>query len=237
MRLAFLLLLLANVAFFAWSRYGSEFYPGEAQPASQQFNAEAIRVLTPAQVAALAVARRDTPKLTACLEWGSFVGGELSRAEAALEPLALGATLSRRQVEDTAGYWVYMPPQVSRRAATQKVGELRRLGVGEYFILQEDPKFRFAISLGVFRTEEAARNRLAELRAKGVRTAQVGVREMPVQRVYFQIRDVPEPLAARLNEVKQRFSGTELKDCAPQDRAPGDGGGATTGESSSASGG
>lgn len=218
MRIAFLLLLLANAVFFAWSILGTEFRSGEAHLVSQQIRPEAIRLLSPAEVAALGAARRDAPRVAACLEWGSFAGAEISRAEALLEPLSLGAKLSQRRVEEAAGYWVFMPPQGSRQAATQKVAELKKLGVEEYFILQEDQKFRFAISLGVFRTEEAARARLAELRARGVRSAQFGVRETQAQRVYFQIRDVSDALAARLNEVRQQFSGSELKDCAGKDR-------------------
>ena len=119
-----------------------------------------------------------------------------------------------RRVEDPAGWWVFMPPQPTRQGAVQKVGELKQLGVSEYFIVQEDPKLRFAISLGIFSTEEAARKRLEQLRGQGVKTALVGTRQTPVQKVYLQVKDVPEAMRSRLAELKEAFPAADLKECA-----------------------
>jgi hypothetical protein len=214
MRTLFFLLLLANVVFFAYGRFGNALFPGESQLLQQQINPEAIKVLGPAPKAV--PAKRE--QTVACLEWGAFLGGETARAEEMLAPLALGAKLAQRHVDETATWWVYMPPQGSRQAATVKTAELKRLGIEDYFIVQEDPKFRFAISLGVFRTREAATNRLDQLRAKGVRTAQVGARDTQVQKVWLQVRDVPEAVAAKLNELKQGLPGSELKECAAEEK-------------------
>ena len=216
MRTLFLLLLLANVVFFAYGRYGDVLFPGESQLLQQQINPEAIKVFASAQLAKAAPAKR-VPTV-ACLEWGAFPGGDTERAERMLAPLALGAKLAQRRVDETATWWVYMPPQGSRQAATVKTNELKRLGVEDYFIVQEDPKFRFAVSLGIFRTQDAANGRLEQLRAKGVRTAQVGVRDSQGQRIWFQVRDVPEALAAKLNELKQGIPGSELKECAAEEK-------------------
>ena len=216
MRTLFLLLLLANVVFFAYGRYGDVLFPGESQLLQQQINPEAIKVLASAQLAKAAPAKR-VPTV-ACLEWGAFPGGDMERAEGMLAPLALGAKLAQRRVDENSTWWVYMPPQGSRQAATVKTNELKRLGVEDYFIVQEDPKFRFAVSLGIFRTQDAANGRLEQLRAKGVRTAQVGVRDSQGQRIWFQVRDVPEALAAKLNELKQGIPGSELKECAAEEK-------------------
>jgi hypothetical protein len=216
MRTLFFLLLLANVVFLAYGRLGDVLFPGESQLLQQQIRPEAIRVLGPEQLAKAAAAKRD--KTAACLEWGAFVGGEAGRADEALAPLALGAKLAQRRVDETATWWVFMPTQGSRPAASVKTSELKRLGIEDYFIVQEDPKFRFAISLGVFRTKEAASNRLEQLRAKGVRTAQVGARDTQVQKIWFQVRDVPEAVAAKLNDLRLGFPGSELKDCAAEEK-------------------
>lgn len=213
MRTLFLLLLLANVVFFAYGRLGDILFPGESQLLQQQINPQAIRVLPAAKAAAV-----TREKTVACLEWGAFAGGEVGRADEALAPLALGAKLAQRRVDETATWWVFMPPQGSRQAATIKTAELKRLGIEDYFIVQEDPKVRFAISLGVFRTQEAARNRLEQLRSKGVRTVQVGPRDTQVQKIWFQVRDVPEAVVAKLNDLRERFPGSELKDCAAEEK-------------------
>jgi hypothetical protein len=213
MRTLFLLLLLANVVFFAYGRLGDVLFPGESQLLQQQINPQAIRVLPAAKAAAV-----TREKTVACLEWGAFAGGEVGRADEALAPLALGAKLAQKRVDETATWWVFMPPQGSRQAATSKTAELKRLGIEDYFIVQEDPKVRFAISLGVFRTQEAARNRLEQLRSKGVRTVQVGPRDTQVQKIWFQVRDVPEAVVAKLNDLRERFPGSELKDCAAEEK-------------------
>lgn len=224
MRTLFFLLLLANLGFLAWSYFAAGPTLSESQLVEQQLNPEAIRLLTPEQVAALAAARPKVPPrpaVAACLELGAFNPADVARVQQALDPLALGPRLSQRRAEEIASYWVFMPPQRDRQAANQKAAELRKLGVEDFFVVQEDPRHRFAISLGVFKTSEAAQARLAELRAKGVRTAKVGPRETPVHKIYFTVRDVPDALAAKLNEVRQGFPGSELKTCPLEEKRAG----------------
>src|SRR5262245_19360065 len=227
-RIVFFLLLLANLGFFAWAYFGGGRAADEPQLMQQQLNPQEIRLLSADQIAKLAAERAkqavDRPKaparaaVVACLEFGAFSPAEAPRVQQALEPLALGPRLSQRRVEDYASYWVFMPPMRNRQAANLKAAELKKLGVDDFFIVQEDPKLRFAISLGVFKTEEAARSRLAELRTKGVRTARVGPKETSGQRVYFAIKEVPDALVAKLNDLRQNFSGAELRDCGSDEK-------------------
>jgi hypothetical protein len=248
-RTVFFLLLAANLGFLAWTYFGADRASTEAQLMEQQLNPQAIRLLGAEQLAVLAAERTkqaterakppppppppappppppsppSPPKVTvaACLELGGFNPGDVPRVRQVLEPLALGPRLSQRRAQEIASYWVFMPPQGSRQAANRKSAELKKLGVEDFFIVQEDPKLQFAISLGIFKTEEAAQVRLAELRKKGVRTARVGPRETQVQKVYFTVREVPEALASRLNELRQGFPGSELKDCPPEEKRAG----------------
>ena len=257
MRTVFFALVLGNVAFFAWSWFASA-ASGESQLLDQQLRPEAIRLLTPEQVAKAAAKQAAAPakpttqilpskppepeaqpakpeaqaarpdaqaarpaaplKVAACMELGAFNAADVPKVEQALTPLALGPRLSQRRVDETAGFWVFLPPQPNRQGANRKVAQLKKLGVGEFFVVQDDPELRYAISLGVFKSREAARARLAELRAKGVRTARIDARETQVPKVFFTVREVPEPVAAKLNEVRQAFPGAELKECAPAEK-------------------
>jgi hypothetical protein len=226
MKAVFLLFLLLNLGFFAWTQMGPIHAPGEAQLIDQQLNPRAIQLLTAEQVVALSAERAEraaraerakAPKLTPCLELGAFNPGDLPRVEQVLGPLALGPKLSQRRVDEVANFWVYIPPQANRQAATRKAAELRKLGIEEFFVLQDDAKFRFAISLGVFKSEEAAKAQREQLRVKGVRSARVGSRETQVPKVYFTVRDVSEALAAKLNDLRQGFPGSELKECRPEE--------------------
>jgi len=223
MRIAFLLLVAANLALYAWFQHYSPVESAtDAEPARRQMSPEKIRLLEGKELTGLASAKPkpapapasapSTPA-TSCLEWGGFAIAEAPKAEQALAPLALGPRLSQRRSEETAGWWVFIPPQANRAAALKKTAELKALGIDDYFILQDEGKMRWAVSLGVFSSEDAARSRLEALRGKGVRSAQTGERDAQVSKVWFQLR-APEPaLQAKLRETAQGFPGTEVRDC------------------------
>ena len=218
MRTFFLLLVLGNVAFFAWSRYVAP--PGASAdplPLERQIEPEKLKVIAPSELPPV-TARPASPAVAAplalkCLEWGSFTLADAPRAEKALEPLALGARLAQRRTEEAAGWWVFIPPQGTRPAALRKAAELKALSIDDYFIVQEDGPYRWALSLGVFRTEDAAQARLATLRAQGVRSAQVGPRETLVPKVWLQVKGVDGALHARLKDAARGIEGSELREC------------------------
>ena len=228
MRALFLFLVLANTAFFAWSRYLA---PADAvtdtAPLTRQIQPEKLRIMGPGEqpsaaakpaAAPLLVAAAGGAPAAACLEWGSFTLADAPRAEKALEPLALGAQLSQRRTEEVAGWWVYIPPQAggpgARQAALKKAAELKTLKVDEYFIVAEDVPQRWAISLGVFRSAESANARLAALKERGVRSAQVGPRETVVPKIWLQVRSVDTALDARLRDVARQIDGSEVRPCS-----------------------
>jgi hypothetical protein len=243
MRAIFLLLIAANLALFAWARYYSGADSAlDTEPLRRQIKPESIRILAGPELEGLPVlkpkpaaeaasgaspdaartASTDAAKtsaaeapsrLAACIEWGGFAVSEAPRAEKALEPLALGARLSQRRSDETAGWWVFIPPQPNRAAAQKKTAELKTLGIDDYFIIQEEGKMHWAVSLGVFSSEDAAKSRLDALRAKGVRSAQTGERETQVAKVWFQARGADAPQQAKLRETAQSFPGTDVRDC------------------------
>jgi SPOR domain len=108
---------------------------------------------------------------------------------------------------------VFIAPQGSRPAAQKKAAELKALAVDDYFVVQEEGPYRWALSLGVFRSEEAAQARLTALRAQGVRSAQVGARETTISKVWLQVKAVDAGLYARLKEMARGMDGTELREC------------------------
>ncbi len=230
MRTVFLLLVLANVAVFAWWRYVSPPDAGlDPQPLARQMEPDKLKIVPPAELARQATkkppaapgpqapagpAAASTATATAaCLEWGSFTLNDAPRAEKALEPLGLGERVAQRRTEETAGWWVFIPSQGSRQAAFKKAAELKNLGIDEFFVVGEEGPYRWALSLGVFRNEDAAQARLAALRAQGVRTARVGPREMVVPKIWLQVKSVDAPLQARLKEIASQVDGSELRAC------------------------
>jgi len=218
MRALFFILILANLVFFGWQAGyigPGEEKKGEPERLNQQIAPEKIRLIS-------AEAARRSAEIAraraACLEWGSFPAQEADRAQAALGPLALGERLTSRKVEEAAQWWVFMPPQGNKANADKKTDELKKLGITDYFVVTDDGANKWAISLGVFRTEDAAKNYLGAVTAQGVKTARVGERETRVQKTMFQIREVDDALRARMAEIRKDFAGIDLHDC-PGDAA------------------
>ena len=63
-------------------------------------------------------------------------------------------------------------PLAERRAA-----ELRELGVTDFYIMPADSALKYAISLGMFKTEAGAQALLAKLVKQGVHTARITPRD------------------------------------------------------------
>jgi hypothetical protein len=208
MRIAFLLLVLANFVFFAHRYYVTQYAVPDFDPVAQQLHPERIRVISPEELGRLAGSRRSA----VCLEIGPLATGEVARAEDAVAALGAGLKVARR-VEEPSRWWVYIPPLPTRQAAVERVGELKKQGVEDSLLLSDDPLWRNGISLGVFRSEEAANNRAESLRKRGVRGLQVAAREGPGGRVYLQLRDAPEAVRLRFVDLRDGFPGSDVRDC------------------------
>lgn len=232
MRTLFWILLLGNVVFLAVMQLGGLTGGGAGAQAQPPLQGEKIRLAdlpqnTPgalpvsapssAPVAASAPAEAPPvrssakPETLACMEWGDFSGADLKRASAALANMRLGDRLDQRQVEQNIGYWVYIPPLKDKAAVAQKVAQLKARGVEEYFVVPDAGPWLNAVSLGVFKTQEAAQSFLEGLRAKGVRSAQTGERASKLKMTIFVLNRLDAASEAKLAEAQKDFPGSELK--------------------------
>ncbi len=158
---------------------------------------------------------KAAPEILACVEIASFVLADARRFETVLAPLKLGDRQLRHNLpgSEVSSYVVYMPPQGSKEGAEKKAAELRALGVRNYFIMSDNTPMRWAISLGVFKTEAAAQNQLAALSKQGVRTAKIAPRMSGSKLLSFQFREVDPDLKVRLEQLRSSFPGTEMRSC------------------------
>jgi cell division septation protein DedD len=208
-RTLFLILVLADVAFFAWRYYDEHFPSRGADPFAQQLHPERVKLVAPEELARMTGARRQA----ACVELGPIAAGDAARAEEAVSGIAAGLKVAQRRAEEPARWWVYLPPLPTRQAAAQRAAELRRQGIEDSSVINDDIQWRNAISLGVFRSEDAANKRADELRRRGVRGFEVAPREGAGARIYLQLRDAPEPVRNKLGELKGGFPGAEVREC------------------------
>jgi len=232
MRALFWILLSTNVIFFAMMQWGGKLTADEhsvqAQPALHEdkislLNTPQSSPTTPLPASALAIAPSANPAQpatkpdTLCFEWGEFSGADLARATTVLSALQLGDKLSQRQIEYSIGYWVYIPPVKDKGTLTKKIAQLKALGINEHFVMQEAGPWLNAISLGVFKTHEAAQKFFDELHARGVRSAQVGERASKLKATVFLLNGLDAANGAGLAEIQKEFTGSELKKipCTP----------------------
>jgi hypothetical protein len=225
MKVWFWILLVLNVGLFAVMGSGllNDDSAVLAQPA---LNEQKIRVLaaadfapamsSPAVVAATSAASPVTSDSATpiCLEWSDFSGTDLKRANEALAGLKLGEKLSQREIEYNIGYWVYIPPLKDKASITKKIAQLKSLGVEEYFVVQEAGEWQHAISLGIFKSEDAAQKFLENLATKEVRSAKIGERASKLKATVFMFHGLDTQLADKLKELQKDFPASELKKSA-----------------------
>ncbi len=211
MKWIFTLLLLGNIAFavviqLPQGRPGTDTMVGHAP-----YLAEKIRLMAEEEIPPPVPTNPVLPQI--CLEWGMFSSQDIARVKMALKPLQLDEKdLAVRDMPEKAStHWVYIPPLKSKQEAQKKVDELKSLGVEDSFVMQDNNKWRHAISLGVFSTEEAASKYLAQIRDKGVKSAKAGPRTPGDGHSSLLIRAAGANIEAELVKLKQAFPGTELK--------------------------
>lgn len=150
-----------------------------------------------------------------CYQWGSFSPKNLPRARNVLTKLSLQNEVKQAENTDAVRYWVYIPPKKTLEQAQSKVEELKGLGVEDLFIVQ-DPQWRLAISLGLFKDEALANKRLEDLKSRGVISAIKGVRNQKGQSSLL-INKMSKDMVSEIQKLEPDFPGSELKqvDCQP----------------------
>ncbi len=218
MKWVFFVLLVANLGLAGFAYLRERAPNPDAQLLRQQLNADQIRIVAPrpppvSPPAVIAAA----PVSGVCIEWGNFGAADLPKAQAALDALALGARVSKMEVTVATNYWIFIPPLRSKAEMERKTSELKERGVEEYAPILEAGRWRYAVALGVFRNEDGAKKYLATLRAKGVRSAQIGEREQKVAKSAFLLRDPTDEQALRVGNLKSGFPGTDVRavECPP----------------------
>lgn len=231
-------LLALNAALYAYGQgWLGNVKTGEREPGrlAKQLNTDKLQLLSPgaarvapqlaaAAPAAAPVEAAPAPVLPApapaaplaCIQVGAFAALEARRFERLLAPLELDpAQLTQEEVQsqEITSYMVMIPPLGSKDAADKKAAELKEQGVSNYFILGDSSATRWAISLGVFKSEAAAKTLLAALAKQGVTGAKIAGRSSGTTRTVFKLRNIDAADKAQLDEIAARFPTVETLAC------------------------
>jgi hypothetical protein len=235
LKFAFWALLAANVVWFAASQgYLGNVASDEHEPArlQNQLGAEKMIVLSAQEAQETLTAAtvvEDAPALApvappepkpvpvaalVCTEVSNLREADARRFDARLAKLDLGTRAVRREVPPTdfSSYIVFIPPQPTKEAADRKAAELKALDVTNFFIMNADSPMKWAISLGVFKSEAAAQTQLAALVKQGVHSAKVAGRSSGT-RIAYQFRGIDAATSARIERIAATYDGQATRAC------------------------
>ena len=208
MRTVLLLLLLANITLFAYTKLDGV-GAGEGVRLREQVRPDKIAILTAQQVAQLGPSKVAS-LADVCVEWGPFSEAERTRALADLEALQLGRLLTQRRVDLDGAWWVNLGPAASRAAADRRAAEVRQQGIEDVSVIDAG-RGQFVVSLGLFRTEAAARSRAEALLQQNLRNVRVEPRTQPLGQTVLVVRDPAQAAVARMKELQGQYAGSDLK--------------------------
>jgi hypothetical protein len=226
MRTLVWILILINVGI--WTFFNQDFFYAKPSTTAQvEIDPDKMHLLTQHQLNALpkntpeptptVTAQPDiasvvsTSELTSCYEWGLFSGDTIADAQTTASKLLLPATLKEHSSSDAKRYWVYLPKLKNAQAAQEKAAELKGLGVNDLYVMQ-DPKWKNAISFGIFEDEQLAANLLQELQAKGIKNATKAIRNQGAKSYSLMIKDVSVAGLDNLKAVKTDFPDATIKE-------------------------
>lgn len=202
MRALFFLLVLGNLAFFAWSQgyFGALEEGREPQRLTSQLFPEKMKVtVVGAAVSEPAKGPSAAAPAADCRFVDALLQADADKLAALVAEKGDGARATALPIKEPPSYWVHLPAQPNRPAADRKAAELKPFGITEFKVLEQSDGF--VVSLGLFRNEQSARDLLQAVQKKGARSALVTERETPATRAGVEIRGAAEWLARRLPEL------------------------------------
>ncbi|MEJ2508815.1 MAG: SPOR domain-containing protein [Gammaproteobacteria bacterium] len=182
-------LVVVNLGFFAWNYRAAPWRHAATQADVEPGDDVArLRLLNePADQATVHGSQgNDASSGAQCASLGPF--DERDEAGSAAKRLRAMDIRSRVRVEhlpDKDGYWVMIPPSQSRSAARKTIAKLRANGVKDYFLVATGDT-KNAISLGVYSSRAAARQRVSDMRELGFSPQMQGV-ALPHRRYWLDL--------------------------------------------------
>jgi len=230
MRYIVCLLGLLNIGI--WTYFNQDiFYQSPIQQARAEIDPDKIHLLTQHQLDALpkitpapaetslapadenTVAVVSEAETTSCYEWGIFNNANIDDAQTTSAKLLLQTTLKQHSGSEAKRYWVYLPKLKDNQAAQEKAEALKSLGISDLYILQ-DPKWKNAISFGMFEDEALATKLFEDIKSKGVKNVIKTVRTQGGGSYSLLIKNAHKSDLKNLKDVKSEFPEANVKEVA-----------------------
>jgi hypothetical protein len=230
LRRVVLLLLFANVVFFAWTRGWLDDVVGiraegdrEPERLARQVRPETVVILpaVPASApqapgpAASGTSGAPAPAVTACFEAGPLAPAASLALQSALQaaqpPVPPGSWIDVKT--ERPGTWmVYMGKYADRDALARKEEELRRTRL-VFEEVRSPPAYELGFSLGRFEQRPLAEKALEQFALRGIRTARVVELSAPATLHTLRVEKADTALAAQLLALRADPLGKGFVPC------------------------
>ncbi|MDH5541180.1 MAG: SPOR domain-containing protein [Rhizobacter sp.] len=210
-------LLLANLAFYAWTQAWLDDVVGvraqgdrEPERLSRQVRPELVQIRQPspkaqpaqASAPAVVVAAASTPApqpsaAPVCLEAGPFSTSEVGAAEAALKAALPAGSWVSQKIGKPGLWMVYLGRFPDRDALHRRQDELRAIKV-DTDELRSPPDLAPGLSLGRFEERNNASNALEKLTLRGIRGAKIVEVRSPSSGFVLRVEQATPAQAAEL---------------------------------------
>jgi cell division protein FtsN len=161
--------------------------------------------------AKVAAAPAPTPVAEVCREVGELPLDEAEKLKAAIYAGAAAVAVTLRTRTEVQNYWLRIPPLRDRAEAENKAAEIKKLGVSDFYVVQDEGPNLNAISLGLFHSEQAAAELRNRLTKKGVRTMEIQSRGK-AEKATLELRGSEELLNKPVAELLTK-AGARTTDC------------------------
>lgn len=209
-RSVFFLLVLGNLLLFVWGQgYFGTAGGGEAERLSAQIEPDKLRIAGKGAPPAKAA----EPPREECRALAGLERESAERFVALLSGRDAQLKVSQRAQEATRSWWVHIPPLPNGAQADKKAAELSKLGVKDFYVVREGGPNQYAISLGLYKSEEGAKEYLAVLHKKTVKSARIQAREAAGDKMVVELRGSAEQLARAQADLPAEFSGLSRVEC------------------------
>ena len=221
-----LLLVVANLAFFAWTQGWLDNVVGmrpdgehEPERLKRQVEPDSVRILSPSAASVPATPAAPPPFAStpsgepfACLEAGPFSVEQVVVAASALPATLPGSAWADVTVDKPGAWIVYMGRYSDRELLSKKKEELARIKL-PFEEVRNSPALEPGLSLGRFTDRNAADLALAQFGTRGVHSAKV-VEITPVSTAHMlRVEKADATLSAQLTGLRADALGKGFQAC------------------------
>lgn len=212
LRTTFFLLVLGSLLLFVWGQgyLGAPGGAGEPERLAAQLQPDKLKIVGRGE----APPKAAEPPREECRALEGLDHDSAGKLVALLSGRDAQLKIAQRTQEEPQSWWVFIPPSPNSAQADKKAAELGKLGIKDFYVVREKGANQFALSLGLFKSEESARDHLAALAKKNVKTARIQLREAAADKSIVEVRGTADQVARAVAELPPEFAGTHATGCA-----------------------